>query len=74
MEVTKIISSTSSSMSQVNAMTFAGGKRVIEVKGSKPVASGVFNGNLRTLPVVPEWKPGDPIKVIPKRRHVTAVV
>ncbi len=32
-------------------------------------AATVFNGDLRSLPRVPEWQPGDPIKEIPRRTH-----
>ena len=34
---------------------------------SAPVAAWVFNGDLRTLPKVRDWEPGDPIKEIPRR-------
>ena len=34
---------------------------------SAPVAAWVFNGDLRNLPKVPDWQPGDPIKEIPRR-------
>lgn len=33
----------------------------------KPVTPGVFMGDLRDLPNPPVWKPGDPIRVVPRR-------
>jgi hypothetical protein len=34
---------------------------------SAPVKAWVYNGDLRDLPKVPDWQPGDPIKEIPRR-------
>ena len=34
----------------------------------KPVIPHIFKGDLRNLPHPRIWKPGDPIKEIPKRR------
>src|SRR5262245_13097081 len=40
-------------------------QRGAEVQG--PSAPTVFTGDVRTLPLAPEWRPGDPIKEIPRR-------
>ena len=34
-----------------------------------PVTPVVFDGDLRDFPTAPDWKPGDPIKMIPKRSY-----
>lgn len=36
---------------------------------SEPVVPFVFEGNVRDLPPVQEWRPGDPIREIPRRFH-----
>ncbi len=33
---------------------------------SEPVIAGYFEGDLRTLPTVEAWQPGDPIVVVPE--------
>jgi hypothetical protein len=36
---------------------------------SEPSIPTVFNGDLRDLPKAPDWRPGDPVKEIPKRTY-----
>jgi Immune inhibitor A-like, MAM domain len=36
---------------------------------SEVVVPFVFDGDVRDLPLAPEWRPGDPIKEIPRRHH-----
>ena len=38
-------------------------------ESSEPVVPFVFEGNVRDLPPVQEWRPGDPIREIPRRFH-----
>jgi hypothetical protein len=52
----------------------AGGTAPAKVvwRGADPLAPSVpavFEGDLRRLPRAPEWRPGDPIKEIPRRHH-----
>jgi hypothetical protein len=58
--------------------TFAGsaagdsGPQKITLRGAEPLAPSiptVFDGDLRRLPRRREWRPGDPIKEIPRRHH-----
>jgi hypothetical protein len=45
-------------------------KEYREIKGphvSEPVPAGEFEGDVRNLPEAEKWKPGDPIKEIPRR-------
>ncbi|MCP3977850.1 MAG: hypothetical protein GY716_00775 [bacterium] len=37
------------------------------VERSEPVTPFIFDGDLRDLPAPPEWKPGDPVREIPRR-------
>jgi hypothetical protein len=38
---------------------------VVEV--STPVTPTSWDGDIRNLPVVPDWKPGDPVRIVPRR-------
>ncbi len=49
----------------------------ITLRGAEPLDPAyptAFNGDLRDLPRLPAWKPGDPIKEIPRRHHHDAEI
>jgi hypothetical protein len=39
-------------------------RHAIEV--SAPVTPSSWDGDVRNLPTVPEWKPGDPVRIVPR--------
>jgi len=59
-------------LTAINGPAFGDSGEKIVLEGAEAIeasAPAVFNGDLRNLPRVPEWKPGDPIKEIPRRTH-----